>query len=77
MIYGPLAHIISKPEDLNESNLRIYNLFFKTTKDAEMPSNGLPLYVDVRVSTYLSVPSPLNQHPALNSLPTTPKLTPP
>jgi hypothetical protein len=50
MVYGPLRHTISNVSELNESNLRIWRLFIDTNKDAELPPNGLPLYVDVRVS---------------------------
>jgi hypothetical protein len=37
MVYGPLRHSISGVDNLNESTARIYNLFFKTSKDAELP----------------------------------------
>ena len=50
MVYGPPHHHVSSPTDLNESNARIYNLFINSSRDAEMPPNGLYLYVDVRVS---------------------------
>ena len=49
MIYGPLQHTITKTGNLNQSNSRIYDLFIKSSKDAEVPPNGLYLYVDVRV----------------------------
>ena len=49
MIYGPLAHSIASIKDLNESNKRIYDLFINSKRDAELPPNGLYLYVDVRV----------------------------
>ncbi|OCK76200.1 NAD(P)-binding protein [Lepidopterella palustris CBS 459.81] len=50
MIYGPLRHSVPKIEDLNESTMRIWNLFLKpeNTPKTEMPPNGLHLYVDVR-----------------------------
>lgn len=50
MIYGPPAHHIPSPADLNESNARIYNLFINSSRNAELPPDGLYLYVDVRVS---------------------------
>ena len=49
MIYGPLAHSIASIQDLNQSNKRIYDLFINSKHDAELPPNGLYLYVDVRV----------------------------
>ena len=49
MIYGPLAHSITSIKDLNQSNKRIYDLFINSKPDAELPPNGLYLYVDVRV----------------------------
>ena len=52
MIYGPLAHTVKKTSDLNESTARIYNLFVNSSKDAELPPNGLYLYADPRVSQY-------------------------
>lgn len=52
MIYGPPAHHIASPADLNESNARIYNLFVNSSRTAELPPNGLYLYVDVRVSVF-------------------------
>jgi nucleoside-diphosphate-sugar epimerase len=48
MVYGPLRHSISGVDNLNESTARIYNLFFTTSKDAELPPNGMPVYTDVR-----------------------------
>lgn len=48
MIYGPLAHSIASIKDLNESNKRIYDLFMNSNPDADLPPNGLYLYVDVR-----------------------------
>jgi nucleoside-diphosphate-sugar epimerase len=48
MVYGPLRHSIKSPQDLNESNARIYNLFINSSKDAELPPNGMPVYTDVR-----------------------------
>lgn len=50
MVYGSLRHTIASIAQLNESNLRIWRLFLDTSKDADIPPNGLPLYVDVRVS---------------------------
>ena len=49
MIYGPLDHTIRGVADLNQSNSRIYDLFINSSKDSELPPNGLYLYVDVRV----------------------------
>lgn len=63
MIYGPLAHSIASIKDLNESNKRIYDLFINSKSDAELPPNGLYLYVDVRVcppSLSAFLPSPTN-----------------
>ncbi|TVY80809.1 Ketoreductase [Lachnellula suecica] len=48
MIYGPLRHSIASVKQLNESNLRIYNLFVNSKEDAELPPNGLHIYTDVR-----------------------------
>lgn len=48
VVYGPLKHRISSAWDLNESNLRIWDLFFNTNKDADMPLNGVHLWVGVR-----------------------------
>lgn len=50
MVYGPIIHSISENSQLNESNLRIWNLFINSSKDAELPPNGVYSYVDVRVS---------------------------
>jgi len=50
MVYGPLLHSIRDISQLNESNLRIWNLFLDSSKDSEMPPNGVYWYVDVRVS---------------------------
>lgn len=51
MVYGPLAHKVRSVDDLNESTARIWSLFLKEKKpEGEMPPDGLPLYVDVRVS---------------------------
>jgi hypothetical protein len=52
MVYGPVAHKVDRLENLNESTARIWKLFLEERKpDGEMPPNGLPLYVDVRVSS--------------------------
>ncbi|KAG0650475.1 Ketoreductase [Hyphodiscus hymeniophilus] len=48
MIYGPLRHSITSVKQLNESNARIYNLFVNSSKDAELPHDGMPVYTDVR-----------------------------
>jgi hypothetical protein len=50
MVYGPILHSISENSLLNESNLRIWDLFINSSKDAELPPNGVYSYVDVRVS---------------------------
>ena len=55
MIYGPPAHHIPSPADLNESNARIYNLFINSSRKAELPPNGLYLYVDVRVRDFFHI----------------------
>lgn len=50
MVYGPIAHKISRMDGLNESVLRIWNLFLKDKNpDGEIPDNGIPLFIDVRV----------------------------
>jgi hypothetical protein len=50
MVYGPILHSISENSQLNESNLRIWDLFIVSSKSAELPPNGVYSYVDVRVS---------------------------
>lgn len=54
MIYGPLAHTVSDPSQLNESTARIYNLFINTKKDDPLPPDALYLFADVRVSIVLN-----------------------
>ena len=49
MIYGPPVHTM-KLSDLNASTSRIYSSFINSKKDADLPTNGLHLYVDPRVS---------------------------
>jgi hypothetical protein len=49
MIYGPLAHTVSKTADLNQSSSRIYSLFVNSKKDAPLPPDALYLYADPRV----------------------------
>ena len=69
MIYGPLAHSITSIKDLNESNKRIYDLFINSKSDAELPPNGLYLYVDVRVCpTTLPPPAPSTLNIPLNQM---------
>ncbi|RAL67564.1 hypothetical protein DID88_008319 [Monilinia fructigena] len=48
MVYGPLRHNIQRTQDLNQSNSRIYNGFIDSSKDAELPPNGLHTFTDVR-----------------------------
>ncbi|KAI9646647.1 hypothetical protein NHQ30_004644 [Ciborinia camelliae] len=48
MVYGPLRHTIQSTLDLNQSNSRIYNGFVNSSKDAELPPNGLHTFTDVR-----------------------------
>ena len=48
MVYGPIRHTITSVKQLNESNLRIYNLFVNSSKDASLPPNGMHVYTDVR-----------------------------
>jgi nucleoside-diphosphate-sugar epimerase len=48
MVYAPLRHSITSVSHLNESNLRIYNLFINSSKEAELPPNGMHVYTDVR-----------------------------
>jgi nucleoside-diphosphate-sugar epimerase len=48
MVYGPLRHSITSVKSLNESNLRIYKLFINSSRDAELPPNGMHVYTDVR-----------------------------
>ena len=50
MVYGPVQHGLKSLKDLNESNGRIYNLFMKSSEDANLPPNALYLYTDPRVS---------------------------
>jgi nucleoside-diphosphate-sugar epimerase len=51
MVYGPIAHRVESLEGLNESTARTWKLFLKEKKpNGEIPPNGVPLYVDVRVS---------------------------
>jgi hypothetical protein len=52
MVYGPIRHSVSSPKQLNESNLRIYNLFINSKRDAELPPNGMHVYTDVRVNSF-------------------------
>ncbi len=49
MVYGPIRHSIASPQELNESNARIYKLFVDSKKSDELPPNGMHVYVDVRV----------------------------
>jgi nucleoside-diphosphate-sugar epimerase len=62
MVYGPLAHKVDKVEDLNESTGRLWSGFFKSGPQAQLPPNGLFLYVDVRVSSRFSSPPLLQCH---------------
>jgi len=48
--FGPLRHSVSSTNDLNESNARLWNLCFKSTKNASVPYIPVHTYVDVRVS---------------------------
>ncbi|TKA69208.1 hypothetical protein B0A49_06064 [Cryomyces minteri] len=48
MVYGPLQHTVKKISDLNQSNDRIYRLFIDSSKNAELPVNGIYLYTDPR-----------------------------
>lgn len=48
MVYGPIRHTIARADQLNESNLRIYNLFIDSSKEAPLPPNGMHVYTDVR-----------------------------
>ncbi|KAF7893440.1 uncharacterized protein EAF02_000978 [Botrytis sinoallii] len=48
MVYGPLRHTIHSTNDLNQSNLRIYSGLVNSSKDAELPPNGLHTFTDVR-----------------------------
>jgi len=48
MVYGPLRHTIKSTHDLNQSNSRIYSGFVNSSKNAEMPPNGLHTFTDVR-----------------------------
>lgn len=59
MVYGPIRHSVTSPKQLNESNLRIYNLFINSKKDAELPPNGMHVYTDVRVSGLVQWSSPI------------------
>ena len=77
MIYGPLAHTIPTIASLNESNKRIYDLFINTTPTADIPPNGLYLYVDVRVllPSPPLLPFPLLLNPPLSLTPKPPPLS--
>ncbi|KAI0888180.1 flavonol reductase [Annulohypoxylon maeteangense] len=46
--FGPLRHSISRIEDLNESNDRLWKYCFDSTEDAPMPYIPVHTYVDVR-----------------------------
>ncbi|KAH0542794.1 hypothetical protein FGG08_002842 [Glutinoglossum americanum] len=59
MVYGPLRHSVSKITDLNQSNARIWNLFINSSKDAELPPNGLYIFADVRDLAYAHVQAAL------------------
>ncbi|KAF7904642.1 hypothetical protein EAF00_001976 [Botryotinia globosa] len=48
MVYGPLRHTVQSTKDLNQSNLRIYTGLVNSSKDAELPLNGLHAFTDVR-----------------------------
>ncbi|KAF7874797.1 hypothetical protein EAF04_001971 [Stromatinia cepivora] len=48
MVYGPLRHTIPSTHDLNQSNSRIYSGFVNSSKNAELPANGLHTFTDVR-----------------------------
>ncbi|ATZ47881.1 hypothetical protein BCIN_03g01620 [Botrytis cinerea B05.10] len=48
MVYGPLRHTIQSTNDLNQSNSRIYSGWINSSKDAELPPNGLHTFTDVR-----------------------------
>ncbi|KAL2358401.1 hypothetical protein BJ546DRAFT_833250 [Cryomyces antarcticus] len=48
MVYGPLQHTVRKISNLNQSNDRIYSLFINSSKDTELPINGIYLYTDPR-----------------------------
>ncbi|KAA8572550.1 hypothetical protein MFRU_003g02560 [Monilinia fructicola] len=48
MVYGPLRHAIKSTHDLNQSNVMIYDGFINSSKDAELPPNGVHTFTDVR-----------------------------
>ncbi|TAQ88809.1 hypothetical protein B7494_g2866 [Chlorociboria aeruginascens] len=48
MVYGPIRHSVASVKQLNESNSRIWKLFIDSSKDKELPPNGMHVYVDVR-----------------------------
>jgi len=48
MVYGPIRHTMTSVNQLNESNMRIYNLFINSSKEAPLPPNGMHVYTDVR-----------------------------
>ena len=48
MVYGALRHSIKSVKDLNQSNGRIYDLFINSSKDAELPPNGMHVYTGVK-----------------------------
>ncbi|CZR63142.1 probable dihydroflavonol-4-reductase [Phialocephala subalpina] len=47
MVYGPLRHTVKSVKELNQSNARIYG-FVNSSKDADLPPNGMHVYTDVR-----------------------------
>ncbi|KAI0898953.1 flavonol reductase [Annulohypoxylon nitens] len=46
--FGPLRHSISRIQDLNESNSRLWKFCIDSTEDAPMPYMPVHTYVDVR-----------------------------
>jgi hypothetical protein len=56
MVYGALRHSIKSVKDLNQSNSRIYDLFINSSKDADLPPNGMHVYTGVKVLSLFSPP---------------------
>ena len=50
MVYGPYTHpsSVATINDLGESNFRLWKAHFTSTKEADLPPNGMHMYIDVR-----------------------------
>ena len=57
IVYGPLLQRVESLDNINQSMSIIWNGFFKDkSPDDEVPANGVPLYVDVRVRVTIILP---------------------